>query len=77
LNEVSSPLACILNIHGPDGQPLSLDTTAGSGSLGGKTSARNLTAAERSARAKKASLVAAKVRTKKRLEAEAAKRAKK
>jgi hypothetical protein len=47
------------------------------GKLGGKTSARNLTAAERSARAKKASLAAAKQRTAKRLAAKAAVRAKK
>jgi hypothetical protein len=37
------------------------------GKLGGKTSAQNLTAAQRSARAKKASLAAAKKRTEKRL----------
>jgi hypothetical protein len=37
------------------------------GSLGGKKSAKNLTAAERSARAKKASLAAAKKRTAERL----------
>jgi hypothetical protein len=37
------------------------------GKLGGKTSAKNLTAEERSARAKKASLAAAKKRTEKRL----------
>jgi hypothetical protein len=37
------------------------------GKLGGKTSAKNLTAAERSARAKKASLAAAKKRTAERL----------
>ena len=41
------------------------------GKLGGKTSANNLTAAERSARAKKASLAAAKKRTADRLEREA------
>jgi hypothetical protein len=46
------------------------------GSLGGKKSAQNLTAEERSVRAKKASLAAAKVRTAKRLAAEG-KRAKK
>ena len=46
------------------------------GALGGKTSAKNLTAAERSARAKKASLAAAKKRTADRLarERQAAKR---
>ena len=38
------------------------------GKLGGKTAAKNLTAAERSARAKKASLAAAKKRTADRLE---------
>ncbi len=37
------------------------------GKLGGKTSAQNLTPAERSARAKKASLAAAKKRTAERL----------
>jgi len=37
------------------------------GKLGGKTAAKNLTAAERSARAKKASLAAAKKRTAERL----------
>ena len=37
------------------------------GALGGKTSAKNMTAAERSARAKKASLAAAKKRTADRL----------
>ena len=37
------------------------------GKLGGKKSAQNLTAAQRSARAKKASLAAAKKRTEKRL----------
>jgi hypothetical protein len=37
------------------------------GKLGGKTAAKNLTAAERSARAKKASLAAAKKRTEVRL----------
>jgi hypothetical protein len=41
------------------------------GALGGKTSAKNLTAAERSARAKKASLAAAKKRTAARLAREA------
>jgi len=40
------------------------------GSQGGKASARNLTPEERSARAKKASLAAAKVRTAKRLAGE-------
>jgi len=40
------------------------------GALGGKTSAKNMTAAERSARAKKASLAAAKKRTADRLERE-------
>ena len=40
------------------------------GKLGGKTSAKNLTAAERSARAKKASLAAAKKRTADRLQRE-------
>jgi len=40
------------------------------GALGGKTSAKNLTAAERSARAKKASLAAAKKRTAERLDRE-------
>ena len=45
------------------------------GKLGGKKSAENLTPEQRSARAKKASLAAAKVRTAKRLEAES-KRAK-
>jgi hypothetical protein len=38
------------------------------GKLGGKTSAKNLTAVERSARAKKASQAAAKKRTAQRLE---------
>ena len=38
------------------------------GKLGGQTSAKNLTAAERSARAKKASLAAARRRTAERLE---------
>ena len=42
------------------------------GKLGGKTSAQNLTAAERSARAKKGSLAAAKKRTADRLEREKA-----
>jgi hypothetical protein len=37
------------------------------GKVGGKTAAKNLTAEERSARAKKASLAAAKARTAKRL----------
>jgi len=46
------------------------------GKLGGKTSAKNLTPAERSARAKKASLAAAKKRTEERLKRERA-RAKK
>jgi hypothetical protein len=32
VNTSFGPLACVLIIHGPDGQPLSLDTTAGSGS---------------------------------------------
>jgi hypothetical protein len=40
------------------------------GKLGGKASAKNMTAEERSARAKKASLAAAAKRTAKRLEAE-------
>ena len=46
------------------------------GALGGKTSAKNMTAAQRSARAKKASLAAAKKRTADRLarERQAAKR---
>ena len=46
------------------------------GALGGKTSAKNMTAAERSARAKKASLAAAKKRMAERLarEKKAAKR---
>jgi hypothetical protein len=39
------------------------------GKLGGKTAAKNMTPQERSARAKKASLAAAKVRTAKRLAA--------
>jgi hypothetical protein len=47
------------------------------GKLGGQTSARNLTAAERSARAKIASLAAAKQRTAKRLAREGIKREKK
>ncbi len=47
------------------------------GKLGGKTSAKNLTAAERSARAKKASLAAAKKRTAERLERERKQAAKK
>jgi len=42
------------------------------GALGGKTSAKNMTAAERSERAKKASLAAAKKRTADRLERERA-----
>jgi hypothetical protein len=46
------------------------------GKLGGKTSAKNLTPAERSARAKKASLAAARKRTEERLKRELA-RAKK
>jgi hypothetical protein len=41
------------------------------GALGGKTAAKNMTAAERSARAKKASLAAAKKRTKERIAREA------
>ena len=41
------------------------------GKLGGKTAAKNMTAAERSARAKKASLAAAKKRAKERLAREA------
>ena len=41
------------------------------GALGGKTAAKNMTAAQRSARAKKASLAAAKKRTKERLAREA------
>jgi hypothetical protein len=40
------------------------------GKLGGKTAARNMTAEERSARAKKASVAAAKKRTADRLERE-------
>ncbi len=32
VNTTMGPLACALIIHGPDGQPLSLDTSAGSGS---------------------------------------------
>jgi hypothetical protein len=40
------------------------------GKLGGKTAAKNMTPEERSARAKKASEAAAKVRTAKRLERE-------
>jgi hypothetical protein len=40
------------------------------GKLGGKASAKNMTAEERSARAKKASMAAAAKRTAKRLEAE-------
>lgn len=40
------------------------------GKLGGQTSAKNLTAEERSARARKASLAAAKKRTAERLERE-------
>lgn len=47
------------------------------GKLGGQTSARNLTAAERSARAKKASLAAAEQRTAKRIAREGNKREKK
>jgi hypothetical protein len=47
------------------------------GALGGKTSAKNMTAEERSARAKKASEAAAKERTAKRLAREAANRKKK
>jgi hypothetical protein len=39
------------------------------GKVGGKTAAKNMTAEERSARAKKASLAAAKKRTQKRLAA--------
>ena len=42
------------------------------GKLGGKTAAKNMTPEERSARAKKASLAAAKKRTAQRLAAEAA-----
>jgi hypothetical protein len=42
------------------------------GALGGKTSAKNMTAAERSARAKKASLAAAKKRTAERVAREQA-----
>jgi hypothetical protein len=44
------------------------------GRQGGKTSARNMTPEERSARAKKASLAAAEVRTAKRLAREGLKR---
>ena len=40
------------------------------GAVGGRTAAKNLTAAERSARAKKASLAAARKRTAERLERE-------
>src|SRR6266566_3809518 len=48
------------------------------GKLGGKTAAKNMTAGERTARAKKASLAAAKKRTAERLERErASKRGKK
>jgi hypothetical protein len=46
------------------------------GSQGGKTAAKNMTAQERMARAKKASLAAARKRTAERLAREAAKRAK-
>jgi hypothetical protein len=46
------------------------------GKLGGKTAAKNMTAQERLARAKKASLAAARKRTAARLAREAAKRAK-
>lgn len=44
------------------------------GALGGKTSAKNMTAEERSARAKKASLAAAKKRTADRLARERARK---
>jgi hypothetical protein len=44
------------------------------GALGGKTAAQNMTAAERSARAKKASLAAAKKRTAARLARQRGKR---
>jgi hypothetical protein len=44
------------------------------GKLGGKTSAKNMTAEERTARAKKASLAAAEARTAKRLAREGLKR---
>jgi len=47
------------------------------GKLGGKTSAKNMTAEERKARAKKASVAAAKKRTAKRLAARRAATAKK
>jgi hypothetical protein len=47
------------------------------GALGGRTAAKNLTAEERSARAKKASLAAAKKRTAQRLERERKQAAKK
>ena len=47
------------------------------GSQGGKKAAKNMTAEERSARAEKASLAAAKKRTAKRLAAEGVKREKK
>jgi hypothetical protein len=47
------------------------------GKLGGQTSAKNLTAEERSSRAKKASLAAANKRTADRLARERAKRSKK
>jgi hypothetical protein len=47
------------------------------GRQGGKAAAKNMTAAERSARAKKASLAAAEKRTAKRLAAEGIKREKK
>ena len=45
------------------------------GKLGGKTAAKNMTAEQRSERARKASIAAAKKRTAKRLEAERAKEA--
>ena len=47
------------------------------GSQGGKTAAKNMTAEERSARAKKASMAAAKKRTAERLAREGIKREKK
>ena len=47
------------------------------GSQGGKTAAKNMTAEERSARARKASLAAAKKRTEKRLAGEGIKRERK
>ncbi len=46
------------------------------GKLGGKTAAKNMTAAERKARAKKASMAAAKKRTAERMALEGTKRGK-